>query len=196
MKLHALLIAILGLGLSACDKKDAPADKPATKDTKAAKAADPAEATPKKPTPPKKPVEPAKPALEMAPIAISADDFAVTMNAPKGAVFADSFGTLEVKLGDGKDFFVQIDTDAPDMAKVKASIQKNDVQKLQKFHTESDTVLIYETKAFGKTSFWLDSAIKVGDKTVHCYSGRGAPSFTQPQIGLFLKACQSLKPKG
>lgn len=193
-RFHALTTAALALGLTACEKKDAPTEPPATKTEKAAtpaagKAAEGTKA------PIAKPAAPAPVALEMAPIELTADDFAATMDAPTGATFADSFGTLEVKLGDGKDFFIQIDPEAPDMAKVKASVNENDVQKLQKFHTDTDTVLIYETLAFGKTSFWLDAAIKVGDKTVHCYSGRGAPSFTQPQVEGFLEACKTLKPK-
>ncbi len=133
--------------------------------------------------------------LEMAPIDIVYEDFKAVMDAPKGSVFKESFGTLEVKLGDGKDFFVQIDTDAPDMAEIKKEIEGNDVQKLVKFHTENDTTFVYETEAFGKKSFWLDMAVKVGDKTVHCYSGRGANSYTLEQIQTFEKACASLKPK-
>lgn len=196
MRLLPLLLTIGLVATSGCEKKDdapAPANtaaKPAT----AGDAPKPTGDAPKAPTTPPKPVE--APTLEMAPIDLSGDGFAASMQAPKGATFADSFGTLEVKLDDGKDFFVQIDTEAPDMAKVKASVLANDVQKLQKFHTETDDVLIYETLAFGKTSFWMDAAIKVGDKTVHCYSGRGAPSFTQPQVEMFLAACKSLQPKG
>jgi len=132
----------------------------------------------------------------MAPIDIVYEDFKAVMDAPKGAVFAESFGTLEVKLGDGKDFFIQIDTDAPDMAAIKGEIEKNDVQKLIKFHTESETTFVYETEAFGRKSVWLDMAVKFGDKTVRCYSGRGANSYTRAHIATFEKSCASLKPKG
>ena len=142
--------------------------------------------------------EMAKPAaaMEMAPLEIKSEEFTAMMDAPKGATMEDSYGTLEVKVGDGSSFFVAIETDAPDMASIKGEVEKNDVQKLKKFHMDTPEAVIYETEAFGKTSFWLDAAIKVGDKTVHCFSGRGAPSFTQPQVESFLAACKTLKPKG
>ncbi len=170
-----MLIAAAALALGACDKS---ADGRA-----AAPAGDKAS-------------EKAAPKLVMAPVDVVYEDFKATIDAPKGATFKESYGTLEVKLGDGKDFFVQIDTDAPDMAKVKASVKKNDVQKLVKFHTESADTFVYETKFMRKQSFWLDTAVKVGDKTVHCYSGRGANSYTAAHIATMEAACKSLKPKG
>ena len=121
--------------------------------------------------------------------------FRATMDAPKGAKFEESYGTYEVKLGDGKDFFVQIETDAPDMAAIKADIEKNDVQKLVKFHTETADTFIYETKFASRTSFWLDTAVPFGEGKLTCRSGRGAHSYTKAHIEAFDKACKSLKPK-
>ena len=133
-------------------------------------------------------------ALEMASLELTAEGFAATMDAPKGAVAADSFGTLEVTLGEGKDFYVAIDMKV-DMVQIKKDIQSNDVQKLKAFILDTPEALIYETDFAGNASFWMDSAVKVGEKTVRCYSGRGAHSFKKEQVELFLKACQSMKPK-
>lgn len=79
------------------------------------------------------------------------------------------------------------------MAEVKASANKNAMQKIKKFHVETEDTLIYETEFMSKTFFWLDAAVKVGDKTVHCYSSRGAKS--RSQIEMFANACKSLAPK-
>ena len=82
-----------------------------------------------------------------------------------------------------------------DMVQIKKDIQSNDVQKLKAFILDTPEALIYETDFAGNASFWMDSAVKVGEKTVRCYSGRGAHSFKKEQVELFLKACQSMKPK-
>ncbi|MBL4633652.1 MAG: hypothetical protein JKY56_07260 [Kofleriaceae bacterium] len=184
MKSNTIIFATTALMFVACGKKED--DKDAKKTEPAAKTAPKEKAAPEAP----KAV-----ALEMVTIDIVTEDFKATMSAPKGAVFKDSYGTLEVKLGDGKEFYVSIDTDAPNMAEIKAKVEENDMHKLEKFHTESDDTLIFETKMMSKTSVWLDSSVKVGDKVVHCYSGRGANSYNLAQIELFSKACKSLAPK-
>lgn len=187
--LARLLIALCAVGVTACGGEPEEAKTPAKKaDKKAAKK------TAKKKAPPKKPAKPA-PEFELAPVEIAYEDFKAVMQAPKGATFKEQFGTLNVKLGEGKDFWVQIDVEAPDLTQRKAAAEKNTVQKLVKVHTESADTLIYETKAFGRTSFWLDAAVRVGARTVHCYSGRGGSSYSEGQIKVFEAACKSLKLK-
>ena len=114
------------------------------------------------------------------------------MNAPKGATFKESFGTLEVKLEDGKNFFVQINLEA-DIAGTKKEAEANDVQKIQKFHTDTPETIVFETEAMGRRSIFMNTAVKVGDKTVECMTGRGAHSYTLEQATMMLKACQTLK---
>ncbi len=184
MKSNTLIFATTALMFVACGKKED--DKDAKKPESAAKTTPNEKAAPEAP----KAV-----ALEMVTIDIVTEDFKATMSVPKGAVFKDSYGTLEIKLDDGKEFNVWIDTDAPDMAEFKGKIKTNDMHKLQKFHTESDDTLIYETKMMSKTAVWLDSSVKVGDKIVHCYNGRGANAYNLAQIEMFSKACKSLAPK-
>ena len=151
MNIKYLILTSSALCLIACGKKDEakPAETNKTEETKGKTA----EVKVEKPK--------AAAAMEMANLDVVYEDFKATISAPVGATFEESYGTLEVKLADGKDFFLQIDTDAPDMAAVKAEVEKNDVQKLVKIHTETPEVLVYETEAFGKTSFWLNSAVKV-----------------------------------
>ena len=135
MKAQLIVATIATSFLFACGKKDE--DKAKAKPAKPAAEAKKASAAKPDRTARRTPI-----AMETVPITY--EDFKATMLAPKGAVFAESFGTLEVKVGDGKEFFVQIDTDAPDIAALKAEIEKNDVQKLIKFHKEGDTFLLYE----------------------------------------------------
>ena len=131
--------------------------------------------------------------VKMVPLDLTAAGLKATIDAPAGAVAADSFGTIEVKVGDGTPFFVQIDTEAAKMADVKKSVETNDMQKLKKMLMDTPEVIMYNTEFMGKVSFWFDSNVKVGDKTVHCYSGRGAPSFDEAQINTMLNACKTLK---
>lgn len=193
--MNRLLITALAMAACACNAKDPAAGKAPAATASTAKTAAAAPSAAKAPAT-TAPAAPAAAPLTLEPLDVTGDEFSATMQAPKGATAKDSYGTLEVKLGDGKAFNVWIDAEAPDMAKVKAGIEQNDVQKLKTFHVETADTFIYETEAFGKASVWLDAAIKVGDTTVHCYSGRGAHSYTRAQIDGFLKACESLKPKG
>lgn len=183
--LLSLLSATLCLSLGACggEQPDDGAKPVAKKKKKTEKKA-----------PPKKKAKPA-PTFEMAPIDVTYEDFAAQMQAPKGATFKEEFGTLNVKLADGKQFWVQLSVESPDLEALKASAQKNTVQKLVKVHTDAADTLVYETKAFGRTSFWLDAAVRVGARTVHCYSGRGGSSYEQGEIEVMEKACKSLELK-
>lgn len=157
---------------------------------------------PKRPTPPKSKTAPASkaapkttrpaPTFELAALPIVHQDFKASIQAPKGAQFTADAGTLEVKLADGKQFWLQMQIGAPDLKALLAEAKKNTVQTLVKVHTESDDTLIYETKAFGRTSFWLDTAVRVGARMVHCYSGRGGHAYGQGHIAAFEKACKSL----
>ena len=146
----------------------------------------------------KEPKAEAKPApvkkVTMAPLALKAAGLDATISAPVGATAKDSYGTIEIKVGDGKRFFVAIEQDAPDMAKRKAYWAKNTAQKLKKVHVDTPEALIVETEAFGKTSFWLDASVKLGDKAVYCLSGRGAHSLSLGQVKAFLAACKTLSP--
>ena len=177
-----ILLAGVFIAAGACDKKT---DKAGDK-TPAAASTEPA-------------VAPATPkAEEPAPVALTAltltdAGIKATIQAPEGAEAKDSYGTTEVKVGDGSTFFLQIDKRDPDLSAVKKTWQENDMQKLKKLHVETGDVLIAETEMFGKTSFWLDAKVSLGDQQFHCKSGRGAPSYTRAQIDTFLKACQSLK---
>jgi hypothetical protein len=193
--MRSFMMVSCALALVACEKKDAtPAPEGKTPASKAAASKAPASKAPASKAPASKAPASKAPAA-LAPLEIKAEGFAAVMQAPAGATAKDRDGTREISAEGGKSFFVWIDTDAPDMGKVKDGINKNDVQKVQSFHLDTPEAFIYETKAFGKTSFWMDSAIKVGDKTVHCYSGRGAHSYTKAQVEGFLAACKSLKAK-
>lgn len=185
--MRALLLSLVALGLAACggDQPDEAAKPAAKADKKTDKKAG-ADA-PKKKAPP--------PTFELAPLDLTYEDFAATVQAPKGAVFQEEYGTLNVKLADGKQFWLQVDLEAPDLAKSKEAAEKNTVQKLVKVHTDEADALVYETKAFGRTSFWLDAAVRVGARTVHCYSGRGGHSFDEGEIEVMRTACQSLQLK-
>lgn len=134
-------------------------------------------------------------AFELAPVDVSIDDFKAVMQAPKGAVGTREPGAAQVKLDDGKQFWVQVALEAPDLKAIKDAAEKNTVQKLVRVHTETDDVLIYESTAFGRTSVWLDMAIRVGARRVHCASGRGAFSYDRGHIEAFKAACESLELK-
>lgn len=180
--LRVLTFVLGALALSGCGD-DPPAQRPTPKKT--------AKKTVKK-APATAPAKPA-PTFEMASLAVAHDDFKATIQAPKGAVFKEEFGTLNVKLDNGKTFWLQMEMGAPDLNAKKADAQKNTVQKLVKIHTDTPETLIYESKAFGRTSFWLNTTVRVGARTVHCYSGRGAHSYSKALIEVFKTACESLK---
>jgi hypothetical protein len=178
--LRVLLLLSGAFALSACGD-DPPPKRPKPKKSKKA--------------PPSAPVKAAKPAptFEMAELAISHEDFKAKLKAPKGAIFKEEFGTLNVKLADGKQFWLQMEIGAPDLKAKKVEAEKNTVQKLVKVHTDTADTLVYETTAFGRTSFWLDTTVRVGARTVHCYSGRGGHSYGKGHIEAFEAACKSLK---
>jgi hypothetical protein len=137
------------------------------------------------------PAEEAAPA-DMAALNLSEAGIEATIQAPAGAVAADSYGTVEIKVGDGNTFFLEINTGAPDLAELLQGWKDNTVQKLTATHVESEDVLIVETEALGSSSVWLDASVTVGEEAFHCRSGRGVPSFDRAQIDWFLVACQSL----
>lgn len=182
--LLVLCSVALGLGLNACGGEPDEAKAPVAKKKKKKK----------KKAAPKKKAKPA-PTFEMASVDVTYEDFAAQVEAPKGATFKEEFGTLNVKLADGKQFWLQMSTDAPDLKARKTAAEKNTVQKLVKVHSDTADTLIYETTAFGRTSFWLDTAVRVGARTVHCYSARGAASYEQGEIEVMEKSCKSLKLK-
>jgi hypothetical protein len=181
-KRFIFLLAGVFIAVVACDKD---ADKGGDKNPAAASS----ESAPATPTPKAEEAAP----LVLTALTLTDAGIKATIQAPEGAEAKDSYGTTEVKVGDGSTFFLQIDKGAPDLSAVKKTWQKNDMQKLQKLHVETEDVLIAETEMFGKTSFWLDAKVSLGDQVLHCKSGRGAPSYTRAQIDTFLTACQSLK---
>ncbi len=132
------------------------------------------------------------PAADLAALDLSEAGIKASIQAPEGATAADSYGTAEVKVGDGSSFYLEINSGAPDMAELIQGWKDNTMQKLKTTHVETDDVLIVETDAYGSISFWLDASVSVGDEAYHCRSGRGAPSFNRAQIDTFLTACQSL----
>jgi hypothetical protein len=187
MKLCVVSTSIVFLFMCGACKDEQAAVEPAEEEV----AQGEPEAKPKgDPLPPKKEVD----LSPMVSLDLTAAGLKATLQAPGNAVAKDSFGTVEVKVGDGGTFYLEIDEGAPDLAGLKKNWQENDMQKLQKILVESDEVLIVETEFLGKRSFWLDARIPFGEEMLHCKSGRGAPSFSQGQINRFLVACQSLKP--
>jgi hypothetical protein len=132
------------------------------------------------------------PATALAALDLSEAGIKASIQAPEGATAADSYGTAEVKVGDGSSFYLEINSGAPDMAELIQEWKDNTMQKLKTTHVETDDVLIVETDAYGTISFWLDASVSVGDEAYHCRSGRGAPSFNRAQIDGFLTACQAL----
>ncbi len=195
MLVRTMLIGLcLSLMTIGCGKKEEKTDKKNEASEKTDPPAGEPAATSEKKEPEKK--EPEAPKFELAELDLTAAGVAGTIQAPKEARAEDSFGTCEVKVGDGKDFYLQIDVDdSLDWAGVKSFMEKNDVQKLQKFHVDTADVLIAETEFAGKTSFWLDAKVQFGDKVAHCKSGRGAHSYNRAHVDSFLAACKSLKAK-
>ncbi|MGK0361328.1 MAG: hypothetical protein ACI9U2_003646 [Bradymonadia bacterium] len=146
-------------------------------------------------TPSAAPQSVAVPAFDLTPTDLVIEEFEAIIQAPKGATAAEDLGTAQIILKDGKQFWVQISLDTPDLKAIKAAASKNTVQKLVEVHTETDDVLIYESKAFGRTSVWLDMAVRVGARRVHCANGRGQFSYDLGHIQAFKSACESLKLK-
>ena len=176
------IVVLSILLVAACGKKDT-AESNETKSEGAVAKSQPAKS------------QPAKAKVAMVPIDIVYEDFKATMNAPEGSEFKESFGTLEVKLGDGKDFHVQIHPDWITVEELKKEVAANDVQKLIKYHTETEDTLVYETEAIGQTSIFFDSWHKVGEATVHCGSGRGANRYTMEHAATYEAACKTLAAK-
>jgi len=131
------------------------------------------------------------PATALATLDLSEAGIKASIQAPVGATAVESYGSAEIKVGDGSSFYLEINSGAPDMAEVIQYAKDNTMQKLKTIHVETDDVLIIETDLFGTTFFWLDASVSVGEDAYHCRSGRGA-IFDRAQIDAFLTACQSL----
>lgn len=200
-RLVLMILCALSLNLSACSEDEPPvargrsgAKAGAAKKAGAAqsgKAKKEGAAT----TPSAAPQSVAVPTFDLTPTDLSIEEFKAIIQAPKGATAAEDLGTAQIILGDGKRFWVQISLDAPDLKAIKVAASKNTVQKLVRVHTETEDVLIYESKAFGRTSVWLDMAVRVGARRVHCSNGRGQFSYDLGHIQAFKSACESLKLK-
>jgi hypothetical protein len=116
--------------------------------------------------------------------------FPKTIDAPAVAIASVRFGALHVSTGDA--FHLEVRTTPVDLARWKASVSTNTVNKLHKFVVESAEVLLYESQVL-QPEFHFVANVKVGNKTFSCEDSKG-PLYTQQQAETMLKACQSLAP--
>ncbi len=190
MKRIAIGLALIcTVGLVACDSgdkkagaKDAKAGdkKEAKADAKKA-AADGGDAKADAKPEPAKPVKLAKVSLEDA-------GLDAVVDAPEGAKVAEDFGAFTVKAGDS--FQLEIHTGAADLAARKKEIEGNDVNKLKKFHTESETALVYETEVMGKTEFHFLANKEIDGAKYYCEDTKGK-AYSQADVEAMLKSCNS-----
>lgn len=195
MKRAAVGLALFfAVGAIACDSGDKKAsgkdgDKKADADKKAEdkpddnEAADDGGADAKADEP-----APAKP-VKLAELSLEDAGMDAKLQAPEGAKVAEEFGAYTVKAGDA--FQLEVHTGAADLAARKKEIEANDVNKLKKFHTESETALVYETEVMGKTEFHFVSNKELDGAKYHCEDTKGK-AYAQADVEAMLAACESL----
>lgn len=191
-RLAAGLALCFAFGPLACDsgdkktetKKDSKAEDK-KKDAKAddGKAADGGKAADAKP-------EPAKP-VKLASASLEDTGLDATIQAPEGAKLAEEFGAFTVKAGET--FQLEIHTGPVDLAARKKEIEGNTINKLKKFHTESETALVYETEVMGKTEFHFVSNKEIDGGKYNCEDTKGK-AFSKADVDAMLAACDSLTP--
>ncbi len=140
---------------------------------------------------PKDDAEAAEPAAEvkLAELDLEEAGIEVKLQAPEGAKAAEEFGAYTVKAGET--FQLEIHTGAADLAARKKEIEENTVNKLKKFHTESDTALVYETEVMGKTEFHFVANVEVDGAKYNCEDTKGK-GYTQADVEAMHKSCTSM----
>ena len=193
MQKLALAVVLSSLALAgACDSSSEKADG-GKGDAKSgdAKAGDAKEAGGDAKADAKEDAKAAEPAAEVKLAELSLEDAGVDvkLQAPEGAKAAEEFGAYTVKAGET--FQLEIHTGAADLAARKKEIEENTVNKLKKFHTESDTALVYETEVMGKTEFHFVANVEVDGAKYNCEDTKGK-GYTQADVEAMHKACTSM----
>lgn len=118
--------------------------------------------------------------------------FPLTVQAPEGARAADGIG-VDVKKG--QRFQIEFTRGGHDLAKRKAEIRENTLNKLRKFHVEDETTLLYETAVFNAVEFHFVTNVKVGDAVYGAEDAKGV-AYTRAEIDLMLRCARTLAAKG
>lgn len=193
MQKLALALVLSSLALtggcdSSSEKADGGKDDAKSGDAKAAEEKDGGDA---KPADAKEDAEAAEPAAEVKLAELNLEDTGldVKLQAPEGAKAAEEFGAYTVKAGET--FQLEIHTGAADLAARKKEIEDNTVNKLEKFHTESDAALVYETEVMGKTEFHFVANVELDGAKYNCEDTKGK-AYTQADVEAMHKACTSM----
>jgi hypothetical protein len=78
------------------------------------------------------------------------------------------------------------------IAKRKASIESNSVNKLEEFLTDKPNLLFYKTKAFRAEQYHFAYQVKIGGLTYSLENAKGI-TFTKEQIEIMIKSAESIK---
>lgn len=119
-------------------------------------------------------------------------EYAVTMFAPNEAVASDGITGVEVKKG--TTFQMEIGTSAKNLATLKQEIEKNPLNKLKKFHLETEECLLYESTVGGQSEFHFVANVKVGGKTYGVEDIKG-PRYSKAEVDLMLHCAKTLSAK-
>lgn len=118
-------------------------------------------------------------------------DYALTMFAPAGAKAVDGITGIEVK--NSTNFQIEIGS-AKNLASLKQEIEKNSLNKLKKFHVETEEVLLYETEVAGQAEFHFLANVKVGDKTYGVEDVKG-PRYTKADVEMMVQCAKTMQAK-
>jgi hypothetical protein len=117
------------------------------------------------------------------------------ISVPAGTKFRDAFGDAELK--NAPRFQLVVHPSSRDIAKAKAEIAANTVNKLKRWITDAPDALVYES-AVGrspKSEFHFLANVPLGARTVSCEDEKG-PFFSLADVQAMLAACRTLKATG
>jgi hypothetical protein len=147
------------------------------------------------PRPPAAPGAPAAPAAPKEPVVVDLTPagIAATISVPAGTTMKESFGDAALK--NGPRFQLLVHPGDRDLARWKAEVVANDVNKLKRWVSEAPDALVYETTVMNKPEFHFVANVDVGGKRISCEDDKG-PVYALADVQAMLAACRTLKPTG
>ena len=123
-----------------------------------------------------------------------------TIEAPRGASAKESFGAVEVTVGDttsvaafrdGDLFYLEIHRGHEDLAARKQELAVSTVNRLRTLVVDTDIELVYESEVMRRREFHFVANVLVGGEPYYCEDSKG-PFYTAAAIDVMRQACQTL----
>lgn len=135
------------------------------------------------------------PKNDLVPLDLSTIDSTVklVLMAPGGAEARDDYGSIEI--AKEPDFQMEFsEEDEVDFLARKKEIEANNVNKLKKYHVDTEDTLVYETEIMGKSEFHFLATISV-DGTLYLCEDQKGPVFSHAAVTAMMATCRSARKK-